>query len=80
LIGTFNQVAIAIVHLECSNWYSELPLRASGGFATNRESYRDEDGVWRQANVPVNDNQNSRLSVELVSSPVCAVDAGWAEA
>ena len=36
--------------------------------------------VWRQANVPVNDNQNSRLSVELVSSPVCAVDAGWAGA
>ena len=36
--------------------------------------------VWRQANVPVNDNQNSRLSLEGVSSPVCAVDAGWAGA
>jgi hypothetical protein len=34
--------------------------------------------VWRQAFVPVNDNQNSRLSLELLSF-VCAVDAGWAE-
>ena len=44
--------------------------------------FRENDDllVWRQANVPVNDNQNSRLSLEGVSSPVCAVDAGWAEA
>jgi len=28
--------------------------------------------VWRQGNVPVNDNQNSRLSLELLSSsPLC---------
>jgi hypothetical protein len=39
------------------------------------------NGVWRQANVPVNDNQKSRLSLELLSSSlVCAVDAGWAAA
>jgi hypothetical protein len=40
----------------------------------------EELAVWRQAFVPVNDNQNSRLSLELLSSSVCVVDAGWAVA
>jgi hypothetical protein len=36
--------------------------------ANHRPIIEGAPTVWRQANVPVNDNQNSRLSLELLSS------------